>query len=287
MSRQTEGYVRSLAMRDGAQLAYRHWPVTNARGAVIVLHGIQSHSGWYGASASFMAEAGYEVIHPDRRGSGLNKTARGDLTDYRVAADDLREFVADTRRRLPTAPVHLQAISWGAKLACATLIEHDGLVDSLSLIGAGLTPKVDVSLGVKLRTAAALLTNPVKRFDIPLSDPRLFTDTPERVAFIREDLLSLRQCTARFLYQTHRLDRFIRRGAKALRTPLLVLMAGRDRIVDNDALRWLIERFSSRPKEIVVFEDACHTLEFEPDPTEVFESMVRWLDARTEAAGEG
>ena len=274
------GRVRGFSMRDGAELSYRHWAVPDARGAVVAIHGIRSHAGWYTGSCAHMASAGYEVAFLDRRGAGLNRASRGDVVDCRVWVDDLREFVADVRRRLGDRPVHLQAVSWGAKLACATLIEHDDLVDSLVLVAPGLVSKVDVTLGVKLRTAAALVVHPRRLFDVPLTDARLFTDNPDRIAWIEDDPLSLRKCTARFLYQTRRLDRFVRRHARRLRVPALMMLAGRDRIVDNAAVRRLFDTFASRPKEVILYEQAAHTLEFEPDPTPVFNDMVAWLDAR-------
>lgn len=285
MGEPPEGKLQTLTMRDGVELHHRHWGAENPRGVVVGIHGIRSHSGWYAASSAHMASAGYEVFFLDRRGSGLNRSRRGDVTDWRVLAADIREFVAHVRRQLGGLPVHLEAVSWGAKLACAMLIESPDLVDSLILVGPGLVSKVDVSAAVKLRTAAALLVCPRASFDVPLSDARLFTDNPERIAFIENDPLSLRRCTARFLYQTRRLDRFVRRHARGLRVPLLMMLAGRDRIVDNDAVRALFNTFASRPKKLVVFEDAAHTLEFEPEAKPVFDATVEWLNARSESHG--
>ncbi|HUU43250.1 MAG TPA: alpha/beta fold hydrolase [Planctomycetota bacterium] len=282
MSGKDEGKIRTLAMRDGAELHCRHWSAgsTTPRGAVVAVHGIRSHSGWYVDSCAHVARAGYDVTFVDRRGSGLNRFARGDVERFEVLVDDLCEHVDDVRRRLGDVPVHLHAVSWGAKLACATLIRRPDLARSLTLVAPGLVSLVDVSPGVKLRTALALLANPKKLFDVPLNDPQLFTDNSERIAWIEDDPLSLRRCTARFLYQTRRLDRFVRRHARKLRIPVLVTLAGLDRIVDNTGVRRLVERFASRPKEIVEYPDAAHTLEFEPDPSGIFDDMVKWLDAR-------
>jgi pimeloyl-ACP methyl ester carboxylesterase len=202
-----------------------------------------------------------------------------------VFEEDLVEALHDVGRRTAPRPVHLQAISWGTKLACATLIEHPELARSLTLIGPALVPKVDVSLVDKLKVACAMLTSPRRMFDIPLGDPRLFTDNPLRVRYIAEDPGSLRRCTARFLFQTRRLDAFVRRNAHRLKTPLLMMLAGRDRIVDNEAVRKLAERFTSDPKEVIVYGDAAHTLEFEPDPTPIHARLIAWLRSFENTAG--
>jgi alpha-beta hydrolase superfamily lysophospholipase len=277
--------MRTLSMRDGAELAWRHWEVRTPRGVVVAVHGIRSHSGWYTGSCGQLASAGYEVVFPDRRGAGLNKAFRGDVSDWRVLVDDLAEFVGSVRRRLGGVPVHLEAISWGARLACAGCILHPDLADSLVLVTPGLAAKADMSFAAKLGTAAACLVNPRKLFDVPLADARLFTANPDRIAWIERDELSLGRCTARFLRETRKLERFVRRNAERLRTPLLMMLAGRDRIVDNDRVRRLFDRFGSRPKEVTVHPDAEHTLEFEEKPMAIYEEMARWLDERSRKSG--
>lgn len=279
------GILRSLPMRDGAELYCRRWAVVAPRGVVVAVHGIQSHSGWYLGTGAALAAAGYDVTFVDRRGSGANRMQRGDAPARDLLLDDLGEFVDDARRRRPGRPVHLAAISWGAKLAVAACIRRPGLVDSLALVNPGLASRVDVSFADKCRTALALATRPTRAFDVPLSDARLFTDNPERVAFIENDALLLRRVTARFLYETRRLDRLIERRAAELRAPALMLLAGRDRIVDNARTKAIFERFASQPKEMIVYPDAAHTLEFERDPGPMRRDLVKWLNERSASSG--
>ncbi|MDP7637126.1 MAG: alpha/beta hydrolase, partial [Phycisphaerae bacterium] len=61
---------------------------------VLYLHGIQSHPGWFFASADHLGQCGYEVFQVTRRGSGANRIARGHarsaqqlLQDVEVAAE--------------------------------------------------------------------------------------------------------------------------------------------------------------------------------------------------------
>ena len=50
-----------------------------AAGRVVLLHGITSHGGWYYSQLPPSARWGFEVHFLDRRGSGLNAEARGDV----------------------------------------------------------------------------------------------------------------------------------------------------------------------------------------------------------------
>jgi alpha-beta hydrolase superfamily lysophospholipase len=202
-----------------------------------------------------------------------------------VLVEDLGEFVGSVRRRLGGVPVHLEAISWGARLACAGCILHPDLADSLVLVTPGLAAKAAVSFAAKLGVAAACVVNPRKLFDVPLADARLFTANADRIAWIERDELSLGRCTARFLRETRRLDRFVRRHAARLRTPLLMMLAGRDRIVDNERVRAVFDRFASQPKDVILYADAEHTLEFEDSPKPIFDDVVRWLNQRRGRSG--
>ena len=62
--------LRTATASDGYQWHYRRYaPPAEPVGRVVFLHGIQSHGGWYVETAAALAERGYTVFLPDRRGS--------------------------------------------------------------------------------------------------------------------------------------------------------------------------------------------------------------------------
>ena len=72
-----QGEERTYTAADGTELPLCVWWAGQPRAAVVYLHGIQSHSGWYAASSRAMAEAGIAVYQIDRRGSGRDKDVIG------------------------------------------------------------------------------------------------------------------------------------------------------------------------------------------------------------------
>ena len=46
---------RNITLPDGYSAYARYWPVREPAGAVLYLHGIQSHCGWYEESARRLA----------------------------------------------------------------------------------------------------------------------------------------------------------------------------------------------------------------------------------------
>ncbi|MGC1274775.1 MAG: lysophospholipase [Planctomycetaceae bacterium] len=276
--------LRNFAASDGYEVAYRLWrPAGTPRALVVALHGIQSHSGWYCHSSLRLAEAGYAVAFLDRRGSGRNETARGDTPHADRLVADVVQFVGHLKRDgLDRIPLVLMAISWGGKLAATVAARRADLFDGLVLLAPGLCPQVGANavqrLALKLGSAAGA---GLREVSIPLDDPALFTDVPEYQSFIRNDPLALRRVTIRFLLASLDIDRYVQRNVSAIRCPILLMLAGQDRIIDNDATRRLVVSFGSTEKTLLEYPDACHTLEFERDRHHFIADLVDWLDHAT------
>ena len=264
---------------DGSPLPMRVWRPEKPRAAILYLHGIQSHSGWYEASCRRIAQAGVAVYQIERRGSGTDSLhERGHVDRAETWLADVALAAERARDETGVASVHLLGVSWGGKLAVASTARPD-LYRSLMLASPGLCPRVDLGTWAKVRVAKCLaLGRDLARFPIPLADPHLFTENPDRLRYIAEDPLALREVTARFLYESRRLDRMVRRAAGAVNVPLLLALAERDRIMDNPATRALVAGLGAPRHRIVEYAGASHTLEFEPDPEPYFRDLVAWVE---------
>lgn len=268
---------------DGYRWHY-HWymPDGQPRAHVVCIHGIQSHGGWYEYSCKRLRTAGFKVSFLDRRGSGLNQEQRGDAPSFLRLLDDLAEFLY--AQMAGGLPVFLVAISWGGKLAAALQRQHPGLVAGLALLCPGFFSKVKPSRRERLAILWARLTRPGRLFPVPLNDPELFTATPRWQEFIRADPLALREATARLLVESVRLDNFLHLVPGHVRVPVLLMLAERDRIIDNAKTRRFVESFASADKEIIEYAGAHHTLEFEPEPDRFIGDLINWLDRHTKTS---
>jgi pimeloyl-ACP methyl ester carboxylesterase len=112
---------------------------------MVILHGIQSHAGWYRGLGGRLAALGIEAHLPDRRGSGEHTRGRGHAKTSGQLLDDLAGQLRALRAQAPEVPIAVAGISWGAKLALTTAASAPELVDSLIMITPGFHPSVDVS----------------------------------------------------------------------------------------------------------------------------------------------
>jgi acylglycerol lipase len=277
------GEVRRAAGLDGAPLAYRYWAATEPRDAAVYLHGIAGHSLWFSAAATHLAKSGVTVYGHDRRGSGLNtQLGPGHASHHRVVLDDIRTFVDLARAEHPGGKVFLIAGCWGAKPGVVFAQWEQARLDGLVLVAPALSVRVKLPLKDLLGVAYSLVTNPLRRFPIPLV-PEQYTDNPKFRTFVAADRDRLLEVTARFYLETARLDRLAARSPGSIRLPVLLVQGGRDAIVDVDGVRRWFGRLASPDKTLKIYPESAHILEFEGHQETYLADLLAWVDAHGSA----
>ena len=262
---------------DGAALGYIKYQTAGAKRALVYLHGIESHSGWFAQAATLLHDRGYDVYCLDRRGSGINRENRGFVSghtdSYETLLADLAAFVQPLRKRYES--VFLVGLSWGGKLALGYGLTHPEDIAGLVLITPGIRALVDVSLITKLKIVLFSWIHPTEPIASPIR-PEMFTTTPRNLDFIERDPLRLTYGTARFYWESHRLDGYIDDRISNLRLPVQLFLAGGDRIIDNEGVRRVLEQGAQDQLEIVTYEDQTHSLQL--DATErLVQDIDKWL----------
>jgi len=276
---------RLLTTDDGVRLHLLHWPSERSPpwAAVIFLHGIASHAGWFGETAADLSNRGVAVYAPDRRGSGRSRGPRGHLTRYERALDDVEQIVQQVSTEHPATPVFLAASSWAAKLAVVYTARRPALLSGLLLLGPGLLPTVNLTPVRRVRVIIGHLATPTARLPIPLT-PELYTANPPYLDFIRSDPLRLLEATTQFFWETARLDRRRRRDSAKLELPLVLVQGAVDKMMDVAGTRRWFESLGVEDKTYRACPGAGHTLDFEPDRRRYLADMVGWLEVRAASA---
>jgi alpha-beta hydrolase superfamily lysophospholipase len=258
---------------DGYRLAARVWDADEPPARIVLIHGIVSHGGWYERCCRHLAQAGFEVHALDRRGSGLNMSARGDVTDRSVWLQDVVDYLTS----LPSSPATiLLGVSWGGKLVVALATQRPELVDAIGLICPGIFARQLPGRATCLALqAAALLGLARARVTIPLQQPALFTSSPDWQAYLRHDPFTLRRVTVRFALADRQLTGAVQ-TVNRVSQPVLLALAGRDQIVDNARTLEFVTRIAPGDRTVLFYADAQHTLEFEANPDPYFEDLARW-----------
>ena len=279
----TVGGLGSFQAADGYTIRYRRYrAIAEPRAVVVCIHGIQSHAGWYDASCRHLSNQGFEVFFVDRRGSGMNNEDRGHCTGINQLTGDVVRAVEHAKKEAPGRPVFLVGISWGGKLAAATVKAHPTLVDGLALVCPGFFAKIGPTFRERMIIGGSFLIWPRRPVRVPLTEPYLFTDSFEWQEFLAQDRRLLRTGTVRLLMTSVFMDGVVRSAPKHIKIPTVTFLAGKDRIIDNDKVRAYVSRFASTDKQVIEYPSFHHTLEFESDPRPYFRDLSDWLSVRTE-----
>lgn len=271
------GSEREFQARDGSTLGYVAYTTPDASTALVYLHGIESHAGWFAQAATLLQGHGYDVFNLDRRGSGINRENRGyasgHIDHYQILLDDIHDFITPLRERY--RHVFLVGLSWGGKLATAYELEYPDDVDGLVLITPGIKALVDVSLPVKLKIVLFAQLSPQSPIASPIA-PEMFTTTPRYLDYIKDDPSRLTHATARFYWQSSRLDSYLSSNIAAMDRPTLLFLAGQDRIIDNAGVLGMLNRGNTDKLTVIDYPDQTHSVQFD-DPDRLVQDMHHWL----------
>lgn len=254
-------------------------PFLMARGSVVAVHGIQSHSGWYKDSSIAMARSGWDVYFADRRGSGLNGRSRGHADHGMRLLNDLKLLIDLAMQEHPNQPVVLLGLSWGGKLASAFAAMYPHMVQRLVLLYPATDSIVGPSWRQKLLLKLARYHDVRKRLvALPFADPNCFTNVPNFQDRIANDPLALNSVTTGFLNSTSDLDRIVRLQSANITMPTLLMLAEADRIVHNKKVKLRLQSWPVSDLSMIEYADAEHTLEFCSQRIEFFQDLTHWLN---------
>jgi alpha-beta hydrolase superfamily lysophospholipase len=270
--------VAEYEAADGSVLGYvaHRGPGTRST-ALVYLHGIESHAGWFDKAADLLCARGYDVYCLDRRGSGINRENRGfasgQVDSYQTLFSDIHVFMEQVRARY--SRVFLVGLSWGGKLAMCSALEHPQDQDGVVMITPGIAALVDGSFGTKVKGAISSVFQPDSLLPIPI-ETEMFTTNPEHLAWIENDPLRLHYASTRFFLESYALDDFLEERMAGNRLPLLLFLAGQDRIVDNPGVLAALRDGGEGSLEVVEYPDQTHSVQFDA-PERLVQDMDAWL----------
>lgn len=273
--------LSTFIVSDGSNLVVQEWPFqgkAQARGMVIIVHGLGEHVGRYNHVAAKLNEWGFSVCGYDQCGHGESAGLPGSLpTDTRLL-DDLADFVDGTRAAMPEGmPLILLGHSMGGlvvgRFVSLSMRPVDGLVMSSPALDAGMSAVQKFLVSVLPKIAPNLrVGNGVK--------PQFISHDPAVVIDYQADPLVHDRISAR-------LANFIATAGPATLAhaphwtlPTLLLYAGDDHLLNPVGSRRFGE---AAPKDVVTtvcFDTLYHEIFNEFDVRPVFAALKSWLDQK-------
>ena len=276
----------ALTTADGLKLRLREWPCEQARGTVLIVHGLGEHIGRYEPVAAQLLRSGRSVVGYDQRGHGASEGARGALNQPDDLLADLA-LVIDAVRRQHPGPLTLLGHSMGGAVAArfvagglegapppAWFRPVDALVLSSPALDPGLSAAQKIALAVAGRLAPNLAVGNGLKPDWISRDPAVVK------AYLADPLVHDRITPklARFIADG---GAFVRAHAAQWRVPTLLLYAGADRCVAPAGSAAFAAAAPSGVVTARAFPVLFHEIFNEPEQAEVLDALASWLRARS------
>ena len=253
---------------DGTTLLRRTWAAAGeARGTVVIQHGLAEHSGRYEHVGAHLAAAGFDVIAEDARGHGESGGARTDIDRYKTFLDDLAVAVQDA-----TGTVVLYGHSFGGLLATVYMLEDRPMPDLLVLSA----PFYDANVPIFKRVAAHMLPRVLPRLRIPLGlkKDQLARDPAVGEAYFADPLVAT-NATVRLGGEFVALQERVTKELRGFGVPTLVIHGGSDPIVPPELTAPLADMPGVERHLFPAYRHESHN---EDGGVETLRVITEWLD---------
>ena len=276
MTTRTEG---SFEGHDGAELFYQTWTTAEARGTLVVTHGISEHSEAYDPCfATGMEPFGWNVIAWDLRGHGRSHGKRGYVDRFTTFSEDMASFIGFLRRSGKLSlPYALVSHSMGALITLRYLLDHGrqdaaALALSSPLLGVSMAvhPLKDKAARLLYRFAPSVTLFNEIRYDYLSRDPEVLAQYPKDS--LRHDKISPGLYLGMFETIAD-----VRGRASEIRLPTIIQVAGREMIVSRAEAEAFFPVIGAEEKQLIVYEDSYHEIFNDLDRERVFADLDGFL----------
>jgi alpha-beta hydrolase superfamily lysophospholipase len=285
--------TRSFTSADGTPLRADYYTDVDKpcplRGVVVVIHGYCDHRGRYLHVADHLVQHGYSVLVGDLRGHGESGGERGFVRRFGDYLDDMSAFLVEAKVQLDLARTARPAVSpperpiilghsMGGLVALEYLLAHPEVARAIALSSPFFGVKQHVPAWKRALGLAASLANPTLRMPNGLDSNDVSHDPEVRKSYATDPLVT-HEATARWFTETMAAQADVRVRAGRIRTPMLMLHAGDDRIVDAAASQAVFSRIGASDKTLTFYPGLYHEIfnELEPDRKRVLEDLTNWL----------
>lgn len=269
----------TLQHRHGPEIFWQSWlPGPMPRAALLFVHGLAEHSGRYRFPVEYFLPLGYACYGLDLRGHGHSEGARVHVGHFDEYNADVALVLREMRERHPGLPIVLAGHSMGGLVVLRYLLQHPHEVQA-SIVSSPLLdahPAARPKPGlVRLGKILSVLW-PTLLFKTKLDVTAICKD-PVVVESYRRDKLVSSKVSARWFVAVMKAqaDAFARAGN--LRTPLLLMQSGADRLVDLTATARWAEHAAPELVSFYSWPGLYHEMWNEPERQQVFELMESWL----------
>ena len=256
MIQRFEGHFKGF---DENELFFQTWTPEKIRGTLVITHGLAEHSECYHPLAKILSEDGWQVLAWDMRGHGRSEGKRGFAPDIASFVEDFGCFLREAKRL--TAGGLEDLILFGHSLGGLVTTryletreqQYGALVLSSPAFGLSIpVPKFKEKLA---RIAVNWIPKLTMHNEIKYTD--LTHDEAVLKSYQQDNLRHDKISPGVFLTMVSNFPLALQ-DVEALDKPVLMQLAGDDRLVSVVASRTLFDALPNKKSQLIVYPESFH-----------------------------
>jgi len=262
----------------GLKIFVRAWrPADAARGVVVLVHGFNSHSGYYTWVAEQFVGDGLAVYALDLRGRGKSDGERFYVGQFSEYVSDVAALVSLAKSRERGLPVYLLGHSAGGVVSCMYTIEHQAELAGLVCESfAFQVPAPDFALA-----ALKGLSHLAPHAHVLRLKNEDFSRDAAVVKHMNEDpLIAHETQPTKTVAEMARADDRLKREFPLIRIPVLILHGTADKATKPSGSQLFYDTVGSADKTIKLYDGHYHDLLNDVGRETVIADIRAWITAR-------
>ncbi|KAK4388810.1 hypothetical protein Sango_2218000 [Sesamum angolense] len=265
----------------------RSWfPVSGElKGVLIIIHGLNEHSGRYSHFAKQLNSCNFGVYAMDWIGHGGSDGLHGYVPSLDHVVADTAAFLEKVRVDNPGVPCFLFGHSTGGAvvLKAASYPHIEEMLEGIILTSPALRVKPAHPI---VGAVAPIFSMVVPRFQFKGANKRgipVSRDPAALLAKYSDPLVYTGPIRVRTGHEILRITSYLTRNFQSITVPFFVLHGTADRVTDPLASQDLYNEAPSKFKDIKLYEGFLHDLLFEPEREEIAQDIIDWMEKRLTA----
>ncbi|MDJ1501682.1 lysophospholipase [Xanthocytophaga agilis] len=270
-----EPQTATFPNKAGLKIFTRTWlPQADARGVVVIVHGLNSHSGYYQWVADQFTAQNYAVYALDLQGRGQSEGERFYVESIYDYINDIDTLVDSAKADYPGLPVFMLGHSAGGVLSCIYTLEHQEKLTGLICESfAYQVPAPDFALTILKglsHIAPHLHTIKLKNED--------FSRDTAVVDFMNNDpLIANESQPTKTMEQLVLADERLKKEFPKITIPVFIIHGTKDNATKYSGSQFFYDTAGSSDKTLKLYEGHYHDLLNDVDKEIVITDIKDWV----------
>ncbi|KAK1290660.1 hypothetical protein QJS10_CPB18g01036 [Acorus calamus] len=257
------------------------------KGILVLIHGLNEHSGRYTHFAKQLTSRDYGVYAMDWIGHGGSDGLHGYVPSLDHVIEDTYSFLVNVKSENPGVPCFLFGHSTGGAvvLKAASYPHIKEMLEGIILTSPALRVKPAHPI---VGALAPLFSMVVPRLQFKGANKRgipVSRDPAAMMAKYSDPLVYTGPIRVRTGYEILRISSHLMQNIRSVTVPFLVLHGTADRVTDPLASQDLYNEAASEYKDIKLYEGFLHDLLFEPECDDIGADIIDWMEKRLLSQG--